>query len=158
MADYVTTITGYNVGVNISNTAISLSLDTDLKTTTISVPPISLTLDNNPRITAIEEKLTTSSVNVPNSNIITIDSWSINQYRSVKYLIQITQGTNYQISDLLVIHSGSVASFAEYGVIETGISLGTFSTDISNSLVRLRLTLAQNSAATVKFTKTSISV
>lgn len=172
--EFNTTITNtgiYEISLGLSNPAIALTLDSEVQNTTISVPPITLWV-TDPRISIIESTLSgvvtkvnsletllsTTTINVLNNTITTIDTWNLSQYRSVKYLIQITQGINYQISEILVLHNGSTVNFSEYGVIESGPTLGIFSTDISSGLIRLRLTLTNNSAATIKFVKTSIVI
>lgn len=50
----------------------------------------------------------------------TLDSVPASSYRSVKFVVQATSGTDYRVSELLVLHDGSGASFTEYGVIVSG--------------------------------------
>lgn len=74
------------------------------------------------------------------------DSWPIATYRSAKYVVQVSQGTSYQVSEILVIQDGTSTIMTEYAVIETGSSLATFTSDVSAGNARLLVTM--NSAAT----------
>lgn len=52
-----------------------------------------------------------------------------------------TLTSNHMISDILLIHDGTTADILEFGNISTAnVTLGTFSTDISSSTMRLRFT------------------
>jgi hypothetical protein len=54
-----------------------------------------------------------------------------------------TLTSNHMISDILLIHDGTTADILEFGNMSTAnITLGTFSTDISSSTMRLRFTPA----------------
>lgn len=67
-----------------------------------------------------------------------IDTWAVATYRSANYIIQITQGSKYQISEVRLIHDGTNVYNTEYAVLETnsgspipitftyGIVTGTF--------------------------------
>ena len=51
----------------------------------------------------------------------TIDSWDAAEYRTAKYVIQVTQGSKYQSSEVLVVHNGTSVSYTEYAVVETNL-------------------------------------
>ena len=53
------------------------------------------------------------------NTISTIDTFATATYRSAKYLIQIVQGTKYQISELRICHDGTTVYLTEFGVVET---------------------------------------
>jgi len=99
-----------------------------------------------------------TSVVVATTDVTTVDSWAIATYRSAKYLVQITQGTNYQVSEILVIHNGTTTFMTEFAVLETDGPLATFTSDISGTDARLRIELAVGSSATIKTSRTNISV
>ena len=74
--------------------------------------------------------------------------------RSGEFLIQVTQGSKYTVSKILLIHNGTVPTLSEYGVIELGttrIPL-TVSTSISSNdvLVQATVTDAASTNAYVK--------
>ena len=75
-----------------------------------------------------------------------------------KYTIQVTQGTNYQVSTILVIHNGTTTNMTEYGVLETNGSLATFTSDISGGNVRLLVTMGSATSATINLDKAIIVI
>ena len=85
-----------------------------------------------------------------------IDSFSTSSYRSAKYLIQINQGSSYNITEVSLVHDGSNSYGTEYGTVRTGISLASFNTDINSGNVRLLATPASSSSTTFKLVRTLI--
>lgn len=83
-----------------------------------------------------------------------VDSWDSTKYRTAKYIIQISQGTNYQSSEMLVLHNGSTTVNTEYAVLQTDGVLASISTDMSGGNVRLLVTMMTNSAATINIKRT----
>lgn len=89
----------------------------------------------------------------------TIDTWSITDYRSAKYIIQITQGINYEIGEVLVTHNGNNAKLTHYGVIETNTALTAataFTAVISGTDLQLKLSMQSVTTATVRMVRTLI--
>ena len=72
--------------------------------------------------------------------------------------MQITKSTNYQTSDVLVIHDGSTASVVEYGSIATNDYLGTFSATVSGGNCLLQINMGSATSATVKVLSQRITV
>ncbi len=66
-----------------------------------------------------------------------IISFSASTYRSAVYQIQVTNGSNYNMTTLNVIHDGSTSYMTEYGAINQPIGVATFSTDINSGSLRL---------------------
>lgn len=123
------------------------SLDTDS-----SAQFASVNLDN--RAVIDTATLTTSATTADQ----VIDSNATATYRSVKYQVQITSGTDYQALEILLIHDGTTASIVSYADIKTGSTdLATFAADISSGNFRL-LTTPTNAVTTYKVTKTLITV
>jgi len=91
-------------------------------------------------------------------SLTSVDTWAIATYRACKYLVQITQSTNYQVSEILVIHNGTTTTMTEYAVLETNGPLCTFTSDINGGNVRLLATMGSASAATIRIHKTVIAV
>lgn len=77
------------------------------------------------------------------------DSWSATNYRSAKYIIQVTQGTDFQTSEFLVLHNGTTTVSTEYGVLYTNTPLCSISSDVSGGNVRLLITMQSNALATI---------
>lgn len=84
-----------------------------------------------------------------------VDSWPVAAYRSAKYLVQMTQGSEYQFSEVSMIHDGTTTYFTEYGVVEN-VSGGVlepnvnFSTDISGGNARLLVTISDAATTPVR--------
>lgn len=112
---------------------------------------------NNSSDAAISERFATSAT-VASTSAAAVDTWAIATYRAAKYLVQITQGTAYQISEILVLHNGSTTTMTEYAVLESGSSLGAFTTDISSGNARLIVTMGSATSATIKIDRTLITV
>lgn len=66
-----------------------------------------------------------------------IDSFSVTEYRSAKYVVQVSSGTNYQSSEVLVIHNGTESYLTEYGFVQTNGTLCEVETRIEGGLVKL---------------------
>ena len=165
VGDYVATITG---GTGVTSTAAttgegtthSLSIGQDVATsasvTFASVAAGSITLDSG------TGELNTSTQVVNVDTITTVDSFAKATFRSAKYLVQVTQGTKYTTSEVLLAHDGTDSYMSEYAVIELGASRipMTVTTSISGSNVLLRVTItdAASTNATVKVARTLIAV
>ena len=87
-----------------------------------------------------------------------VDSWAFATYRSAKYLVQITQGSTYQISEILVIHNGITTTMTEYGAVETDGALATFTSSIVSTNAVLTITMASATSATINMVRTLILV
>jgi hypothetical protein len=88
-----------------------------------------------------------------------IDSFSATAYRSARYLIQITQGSDYQVSEFRVLHNGTQAFVTEYSVLETnGALAGAFTASVSAGQVRISATMSSSSNATVNMVRTTVVV
>ena len=86
-----------------------------------------------------------------------ITSFAVAGFRSAKFLIQVTSGSSYHVTELVVLHDGTTTYNNEYGTMFTGVSLATFNTDIDTGLVRL-LTTPTNAVTTYKVQMTLIDV
>ena len=99
-----------------------------------------------------------TNTTVATTSATTIDSIVVATYRSARIQIQITQGSNYQVSDVLLIHDGTTASIIEYGTLATGSILGTYSATISggNALLQVAMSSATSSAVKVLSCRTVV--
>ena len=80
-------------------------------------------------------------------------------YRTLKYTISITRGSEYQSSEMLIVHDGIDAFITTYGTIFTGsAALMSFDADISGSNVRLLGTSSSAVATSYKFQVMAIDV
>ena len=100
----------------------------------------------------------TTTTAVSSTAATTVDSLPIATYRSSRFQVQITQGTDYQSADLMVIHDGTTATLIEYGSIATANMLATFTSTISGSNLILQVNMGSSSSATVKVVRYGISI
>lgn len=87
-----------------------------------------------------------------------VDSFASSTYRSVTYDIQITRGSSYHTTTIKVLHDGTDTYMTEYGTMNTGTSLATFSSDIDSGNVRLLATPSSATSTVFKIVKTLIKV
>jgi hypothetical protein len=88
-----------------------------------------------------------------------IDTFAIASYRSGRYIVQITQGSDYQMSEIRIIHDGTTSYITEYAVISTGSTdLGDFATDIDSGNARLKVTMNTADSSSIKIHRTLITV
>jgi len=109
-----------------------------------------------------------SAVTVANDNVIqatvattsatTVDSWAKATYRSAKYLVQVTQGSNYQVSEIMIIQDGTNTYMTEFAVIETNGVLATFTSSIVTTNAVLTVTMASATSATINIQRTLLVV
>jgi hypothetical protein len=86
-----------------------------------------------------------------------LDSFSATEYRTAKYIVSVSSGTEYHSFEILLNHNGTVANQTTYADLPTGVSLATFAADISSGNVRL-LTTPTNAVTAYRVTRTAIAV
>jgi hypothetical protein len=101
-------------------------------------------IESNGRLTdkATEYKVNTItlSANTGTTSVAAqtvVDILPVSEYRTVKYLIQIKSGANYQATEVMLLHNGTTTYMTEYATVTTGSYLGSFSSDISSGQMRL---------------------
>lgn len=146
----------YNDGANTISLSIGQDVATNAAVTFGSIATGAITLDSG------TGELNTSTQAVTVNTVTTVDSFDKTVYRTAKYLVQVSQGSKYTTSEVLLAHDGTTSYLSEYAVIELGgtvIPL-TVSTSISASNVLLRVTItdAASTSATVKVARTLIAV
>jgi hypothetical protein len=92
-----------------------------------------------------------------------IDTYSITQFRSAKYLIQIDEGTgagaDFELREILLVADNSSNVWAtEYGVVTSNGDLGTFAAEMTGTTVTLYFTAHSVSSKTVKVLRTGMAV
>jgi hypothetical protein len=95
---------------------------------------------------------------VATTSTTAVDTWSTSNYRLAKYIVQIKQGTNFSVHEILIIQDGTTAYKTEYGVIETNNTLATFTADISSGNARLLVTMTSAASATINISRELIVV
>jgi hypothetical protein len=102
--------------------------------------------------------VTGTTTTVATTDETVTDQFSTTEFRSAEYLVQITQGSSYQVSKILLVHDGTTPYITEYGTLLSGSTLGTLDVDITGGNARLLVTMANAASASVKVSRTSIIV
>ena len=79
-------------------------------------------------------------------------------YRSAYMIVQITQGSAYQVGRYLVIHDGTTATIIEESAIATGSMLGSFTAGIDGSNLKVYVNMGSASSATVTVLPNPVTV
>ena len=93
---------------------------------------------------------------VASASATTIASHAAATYRTVKYLVQCTQGTDYHSTEVNLIHDGTTVYITEYGSLWDNAALGTFDATISGGNILLQITAGSASSMTTKVISTAI--
>lgn len=115
--------------------------------------------------TAVVEQINLPEANLSSNVVVTstntanqvLDLFSTSNFRSVKYLVQVTSGTDYQVSEVMLLHNGTNSFITEYGLVTTNSSLMVYDSDISSGNVRLLMS-PLNNVNSVKLVRTTITV
>jgi hypothetical protein len=99
------------------------------------------TLTNKTLTAPVINKIIVSpSTTSVNTTATVIDTFVAATYQGAKYLITISNGSNYNIIEALLVHDGTTATVTVYGETSTNASLGDITADISSGNVRLLYT------------------
>lgn len=98
----------------------------------------------------------TATVTTTSTTQTVLTTFDLATYGSAKFLIQATQGTLRHITELLVVHDGTIASATEYGTILTGSSLFSVNVDILTGSVRVLVTSTSATSTVYKASYTLV--
>ena len=91
-----------------------------------------------------------SNTSLTQNTLTTVDTFSKTKFRSAKYIVTISDfaGAKYQTAEVLVVHNGTTATAATYGIVSTSGSIFvTYGAVISGSNVLLQA----NSSSTTSY-------
>jgi hypothetical protein len=158
VADVSDTEIGYLNGVT---SGIQAQLDTKaaLVSPSFTTPNIgaasgtSLTLTGS--ITLADALIGTATQALTDGNATVVDSWSATAYRSAKYIVQMVNGNDIEVLEVLVTVNGENNVYlTEYADVQSNAQIGTTDADYSGGNVRLKVTASDGT--TVKVHKTLI--
>ena len=94
----------------------------------------------------------TKSLTTTANTITVLDSWPLTVWRSAKYTIQISNGTNHQMWEGMMIHDGTNIKITAYGDLRTGTAnLATVSAGINTTTGKAELRVTPVNATSTKF-------
>jgi hypothetical protein len=102
---------------------------------------------------AVRSAITTTT----STNEHTLVSLSTETFRSVNYQIQAVQGSNYNTTNIKVVHDGSEAYLTEYAILNQPTGIATYSADCSGGNLRLIAYPSSSSATSFKVVYTAFN-
>ena len=101
-----------------------------------------------------------TSTTITSTSPETISSFDATAYRTVEYIIQVSQGSAYTSLKALLVHDGTDAYLSQYAIINIGSISLTLTTLISSGTMYLKATIpdADSTTAYVKVLQTTIAV
>ncbi len=149
----VTSITGTadQITASASTGAVTLSLPQSIATT--SSPSFTgLTVGS---VTLTDALLGTATTSVTTTSATVVDTWAAATYKSAKYVVQMRNGNDIEVLEVLVTVDGNNNVYlTEYADVQSNAQIGTIDADYSGSDVRLLVT--STNGTTVKVHKTLI--
>ncbi len=119
---------------------ISFDVDNDVITTTKHINSKSKKVGNQTKTSTAQ---------------FSLDTFAKADYRAARYIIAMSEGTNFHSTEVMLVHDGSVVTLTAYGTLKD-TNLATIDADISGSNVRLLVTPASNSSTAIKFDRTLV--
>jgi len=87
---------------------------------------------------------------------VNLDTFAHASYRAARYVIAMSEGSDFHSTELMLIHDGTNVTLTAYGTLKSGSALATFDADISGVDLRLRITPASTSSTVTKFDRTTV--
>ncbi len=146
--------------INITNTTESTSTNTGALTVSGGIGVAKRVTCESIRIADAVLDSTRTTVNTTASTVI--DTFSLTEFRSAKYLIQIDEGiggaADFELIEILLVadNAGNVYP-TEYGVVTSNGDLGTFDAEVVGDTVNLYFTAYTVTAKTLKVLRTGIA-
>ena len=141
-----------------STGAVTLSLPQSIATTSsptfaaLSVGSGSLTAGS---VTLTDALIGTATTSVTTTSATVVDTWSATTYSTAKYIVQMTNGNDIEVLEVLVTVDGNDNVYlTEYADVISNNQLGTTDADFTGGNVRLLVT--STDGTTVKVHKTLI--
>lgn len=79
-----------------------------------------------------------SAVSVTSNTATSVASFAASDFRSAKFLVQLAQGADYMVTEVLVVHNGTDVHMTEYGRVQVGSTIdATFTGDIATGTLHL---------------------
>lgn len=139
--------------VNTSNLGDGRFLRYDASTSEFTFAPVSAT-----NLELIAGDIQSGILTTNSTGPAVIMSISASTYRSIQYQVQVTEGTNYNMTQINIIHDGSQTYQSEFGTINQPIGVATFSSSISGGSIQLIGYPLSSNPTTFKTVFTAIEV
>ena len=84
-----------------------------------------------------------------------LDTFANASFRAARFIVAMSEGTNFHSTEIMLVHDGSVVTLTAYGTLKD-TTLATFDADISGDNVRLLCTPASTNSTVIKFDRTLV--
>jgi len=165
-ASYASTnnvLTISNAGVtSITGTADQITASASTGAVTLSLPQ-SIATTSSPTfasigvgyVTLTDALMGTATTSVTSTSATVVDSWAAATFKSAKYVVQMRNGNDIEVLEVLVTVDGNNNVYlTEYADVQSNAQIGTIDADYSGSNVRLLVT--STNGTTVKVHRTLI--
>ena len=112
----------------------------------------------NQSLNLINSKYESVTLSTSSTTTVSLLSTPIITHRSCKLVLQVTQGSSYQISEIMVIHDGTNVYMTEYGNIVTNTTIANIDADISGGNLRILVTPSSSTTTVFKATVDFINI
>ena len=157
------TITIDNTGVlSIAGTTDQITASTSTGAITLSLPQ-SISTTSSPSFASIgagyisltDALIGTATTSISGTSATVVDSWAVSAFRSAKYIVQMRNGDDIEVLEVLVtVDANNNVYLTEYADVQSNAQIGTTNADYSGGDVRLLVT--STNGTTVKVHRTLI--
>ena len=84
-----------------------------------------------------------------------LDTFAHADFRAARYIVAMSEGTNFHSTEIMLVHDGSTVTLTAYGTLKD-TTLATFDADISGANLRLKCTPASTNSTVIKFDRTLV--
>jgi hypothetical protein len=120
----------------------SIALSNSAAISTVTITGNTNTVFGNGKVTfSVPQVMDITGVSVGTTAAV-IDTFPVATYRSAKYVIQVSNvgRGDYESSEVIVVHDGTTAYRAAYGVVYSNVALGTTTVTLSSGNVNVNFT------------------
>jgi len=98
---------------------------------------------------------TSTAATYTSTTEVALDTFAHADFRAARYVVAMSEGSNYHSTEIVLVHDGSTVTMTQYGTLKN-TSVASFDADISGSDLRLLITPASANSTTVKFHRTLV--
>jgi hypothetical protein len=145
-----------NNAITITNTTSSSNTSTGALVVSGGIAANNLYVNNETRDGVVHVASKSTEISTVSETVV--DTFPVATYRAGRFIIQVSQGSAYQVSEFRIIHDGTTTYLTEYAVLETSGELCSFTSDVNGGNVRIKTVMASATSATIKLNRTLITV
>jgi hypothetical protein len=98
----------------------------------------------------------TSNV-ISGTSLVSLDAFDATAYRSARYTVQIVDGSDVHMTEIMVFHDGVHAYINEYGIAFNNSELGAFDANLTSGSLTMTFTPVGATAMTIKVVRMTLT-